>query len=93
MPVCCQVMRGQMTKADELVTAPVNGDGDLVHDPLTPAADRLNRVPDPHCRTEDAHEPLPGTRRCLRAMNPKRAQAAGGANVSATPELPRYGLA
>ncbi|MDE0521094.1 MAG: hypothetical protein OXH79_03960 [Boseongicola sp.] len=27
MPVCCQVMRGEMTKADELVTAPPKGNG------------------------------------------------------------------
>ena len=27
MPVCCQVMRGEMTKADELVTASPKGNG------------------------------------------------------------------
>ena len=27
MPVCCQVMHGEMTKADEPVTAPPKGNG------------------------------------------------------------------
>ena len=47
MPVCCQVMRGEMTKADELVTGPPKGNGGVGRDPLPLAEEQLKRAPGP----------------------------------------------